>query len=286
MSTIEKAISKFRKGPAAPSSQTQKTARFPRNSGSAEEGRAKYRSEDADICLPWHELMRKGILVPEEGRSSVAEEMRTIKHPLLKNVSHSNGNDAQNLIMITSSVPGEGKSYTSVNMAISIAMEFDKTALLVDADVARPSIAGYLGFEPRKGLVDYLIEDNLDLSELLLKTDLPSLSVLPAGRQHHHSSELLASENMKRLLVELANRYHDRIVIFDSPPLLATSEAKVLANLVGQVVVVVEAEKTSELLLNEALSQIPNANIVGLILNKSRIKSSSSQYGYHYYHDE
>ncbi|HFE38672.1 MAG TPA: polysaccharide biosynthesis tyrosine autokinase, partial [Gammaproteobacteria bacterium] len=229
-------------------------------------------------------MRERGMLTPEDGRSQIAEEMRAIKRPLIKkafsvDVSAENHH---NLIMVTSSVPGEGKSYSSINLAVSIAMELDRTALLVDADVAKPSIAQYLGFRAKKGLVDYLMEERISLSDIMIKTDLPKLSILPAGRQYHYSTELLASENMLTLLDELSRRYHDRIIIFDSPPILATSEAEVLANQVGQVVVVVEAVKTSQHVLQEAMAKIPNANISGLILNKSRVKGGGSSYGYGY----
>jgi len=241
---------------------------------------------DGEIRLPWEAMRQTGMLTPEDGRSQIAEELRAIKRPLLRFAFSQEGNQRahNNLIMVTSSVPGEGKSFSSINLAVSIATELDRTALLVDADVARPSIAKYLGFRAKRGLVDYLLDKNVSISDVLLKTDLPKLSILPAGRTHHYSTELLASENMRVLLDELSTRYQDRVVIFDSPPVLATSEAQVLANQMGQVVVVVEAVKTSQAMLNEALTKLSDANIAGLLLNKSRVKSGGSYYGeYGYY---
>ena len=272
MSTIEKAVNKLKD-----------------DSGKRDHN-INYSEEESDGCkasiaLPWKEMAEKGMLTPDGGRSQIAEELRAIKRPLLKN-AFSDGyvdNKRSNLIMVTSSVPGEGKSFSSINLAVSIAMELDRTALLVDADVARPSIAKYLGFRAKTGLVDYLLDDNIALSDVLLKTDLPALSILPAGRQHHYSTELLASENMKILLDELATRYHDRVIIFDSPPILATSEAQVLASQMGQVVMVVEAISTSQAVLKEALSKISQVNISGLVLNKSRVKKGGSHYEYDYY---
>ena len=267
MNTIEKALNKLNTNEA---SETNDSSRI-------------LGSSSKEIGLPWDMMKHKGMLTPEDGRSQIAEEMRAVKRPLLRFTGNATvGGDHKNIIMVTSSVPGEGKSFTSINLAISIAMEMDKTALLVDADVAKPSIGKYLGYRNKKGLVDYLMGDEPALSDLLLKTDLPKLSILPAGKQHHYSTELLASESMKILLDELATRYHDRVIIFDSPPVLATSEAQVLANQMGQVVVVVEAVKTSQLMLEEALGKIENANIAGLILNKSRVKAGGSYYGYGY----
>ena len=281
MSTIEKALNKFKSGQKkATSQEVVESNRFKIPSSPAPSAS----SEASQIELPWIQMQSKGMLTPQDGRSAIAEEMRMIKQPLLKKAfsDKSSGTKHNNLVMVSSSVPGEGKSFTSINLAISFAMELDKTVLLIDADVAKPSIAKYLDFVPGKGLVDYLLGD-VSLQEAFLKTDLPNLTILPAGKQHHYSTELLSSESMNNLLDELSERYSDRIVIFDSPPLLATSEAKVLANKMGQVVIVVEAVKTTESLLKDALSKIPNANITGLILNKSRFKSSAAQYGYGYY---
>lgn len=272
MSTIEKAVNKLKDDSGK------------RNQGKTNASRENAES-NSDIALPWSEMAAKGMLTPEGGRSQIAEELRAIKRPLLKKAFMNDNVDGKrnNLIMVTSSVPGEGKSFSSINLAVSIAMELDRTALLVDADVARPSIARYLGFKAKAGLVDYLLDDSIALSDVLLKTDLPKLSVLPAGRQHHYSTELLASENMNILLDELATRYHDRVIIFDSPPVLATSEAQVLATQMGQVVMVVEAVRTTQAVLKEALAKISQAHITGLILNKSRVKKGGSYYGNDYY---
>ncbi len=290
MSTIEKALDKLKSGSGSNSGNNSSN-----NSGNNRRGENGFSGAErnggvssSSIVLPWQEMAKQGMLTPDGGRSEIAEELRAIKRPLLK-AAFANDNfdtiDAKrsNLIMVTSSVPGEGKSFTSINLAVSIAMELDRTALLVDADVARPSIARYLGFKAKAGLVDYLLDDSMALSDVLLKTDLPKLSVLPAGKQHHYSTELLASESMNVLLDELAARYHDRVIIFDSPPVLATSESQVLATQMGQVVMVVEAVKTPQTVLTEALSKISQANITGLVLNKSRVKKGGSHYEYGYY---
>lgn len=274
MRTIEKALVKLR-------NEKEGVGGESRHSNSAQ---SEKENSATRIKLPWDLMAEKGMLTPKNGRSEIAEELRAIKRPILKkafssDVTQENHN---NLVMITSSVPSEGKSFNAINLAISIAMELDRTALLVDADVAKPSLAKYLDFQAEKGLVDFLVDDDISLSDVLLKTDLPKLSILPAGKQHHYSTELLASERMKILLDELSTRYHDRVVIFDSPPVLATSESHVLASQMGQVIMVVEAVKTSQSVLEESLSVIQNSNITGLILNKSRVKSGGSSYGYGY----
>jgi Mrp family chromosome partitioning ATPase len=141
--------------------------------------------------------------------------------------------------------------------------------LLVDADVARPSVLSTLGLPAHPGLMDILLNDALELADVILKTNVPTLSILPAGRRNRHATELLASRSMSTLLSEIANRYADRIVIFDSPPLLITTEAGVLASQMGQVVLVVEAERTTQNTVREALRRIEPCQHVSLIYNKS-----------------
>jgi exopolysaccharide/PEP-CTERM locus tyrosine autokinase len=147
--------------------------------------------------------------------------------------------------MVTSALAGEGKSFTSVNLALSIAAELDNTVMLVDADVARPSVLRMLGLPQGPGLLDVL-EERVDLSDVLLKTSVEKLTLLPSGTPHPRATELLASDAMTHLLDDMAKRYPDRIIIFDSPPLLLTTESRVLASHMGQVVVVVHAERTAE----------------------------------------
>ena len=182
--------------------------------------------------------------------------------------------------MVTSSFPGEGKSFCAVNLAMSIAMEQDHTVLLVDADVGKPSIPETLGIRARKGLMDLLLDKDLRFQDVLLKTNVEKLTVLAAGSKHTHATELLASEAMNRILQDIAERYSDRIIIFDSPPLLATTEARVLASRMGQLVMVVEAGKTPQEAVREALSQVVNCEMVGLLLNKGGSTLGEDQYAY------
>ena len=223
------------------------------------------------IDLNFETLRRSGMVTPDSDRSQIAEEFRHIKRPLLLNAfgegAIKGGNS--NLIMVTSARPGEGKTFTTINLALSIALERDLTVLLVDADVAKPSVARVLNFPGTAGLVDYLADQDRSLSDLILQTSLPKLRILPSGRRHAHSTELLASDSMSKLVKELAHRYPDRVVLFDSPPLLATSEAAVLAGLMGQVVMVVEAGKTKREELNEALERLNPNQYTALVLNKS-----------------
>lgn len=275
MSTIEKALNRLGGGTPASSSSRARAAPTPS---------VPTDLDDPDLLRIDHNmLLSLGMLAPGMGRSGIAEEFRHIKRPLLGNVLGTDGNTIPNanLIMVTSALPGEGKTFTAVNLAISIAMELDHTCLLVDADVARPNVMRTLGvYRPdAKGLVDYLSDDNLALADLLLRTNIPKLSVLPSGRGNVQATELLASENMRRLAQELSVRYHDRIIILDSPPLLATSESRVLASLVGQIVVVVEAEKTRQSLFQQAVDLLDPNKYIGIVLNKDR---NERAHGYYY----
>lgn len=239
-----------------------------------------------DVILDFKYLSAHGFLTPQsvEARSTLASEFRSIKRTLLKRAfdKESNSTEHGNLVMVTSALPSEGKSFVSINLALSIAMELDTTVLLVDCDVIKPSISATLAIPREPGLVDYLADGKRVLSDLILKTNIPSLSIVPAGRSHIHSNELLHSENMRELAHEMATRYPDRIVIFDSPPLLATTEAAVLAGMMGQVIVVVEAIQTGRDRVMDALDLLDSTENVSFVLNKSR-NSQRSKYGYYGY---
>ncbi len=224
------------------------------------------------LALNFAKLRHYGIITPEDKKTAITEQFRVIKRPLLKN-SFNKGAGAiknGNLIMVSSSLAGEGKSFCAVNLAMSIAMEMDHTVLLVDSDVARPMVPKILGLGAEKGLLDVLLDDKLDLTEVLIRTNIEKLSILTAGSQHPNANELLASQSMGLLLKELVHRYEDRIIIFDSPPLLLTSEARVLASQMGQIVLVVEAEKTTQQTVRETLRQIESCEVVNLVYNKAK----------------
>ena len=236
------------------------------------------------LNLDFKRLNAHGFLTNVDERGKVAEEYRMIKRPLLANAFGSNPVSKGNLIMVSSSLPGEGKSFTAINLAISIAMELDRTVLLVDADVAKPSLPKYLGFQAEHGLLDVLRDEKRDLSSVILRTNIEKLSILPAGKTYARATELLASEAMDRLIIDVANRYSDRLILFDSPPMLATSEASVLASHMGQIVMVVESDKTPKSALREALSRIEGTcDVVSIVLNKSATPTAGDYYGYYGY---
>jgi exopolysaccharide/PEP-CTERM locus tyrosine autokinase len=225
-------------------------------------------------------LIVGGRLGPE-----LSDEYRRIKRPLLSNAFGKSASlvDHGNLILVTSSVTGEGKTTTSVNLAMSIAQERDHTVLLVDCDVDKQGVSRMLGVSSMPGLIDVLKDDYFTVGDALLRTDVPELSVLAAGKQHEYVTELLASQRMSNLVEEMSSRYDDRVIIFDAPPLLPTPQTQVLASLVGQIVFVIEAGQTPQSAVEEALDMIRGDKPIGLVLNKSVGTFGRSGYYYGYY---
>ena len=204
-----------------------------------------------------------------------------VKRPLLTNAR---GNSAApvlhaNRIMVTSSLPHEGKTFVSINLALSIAMERDTTVLLIDADATRPAVLERLGLPPSKGLLDALSEVDLDIQTLLLRTNVERLSILPAGTLQAQATELLASKRMSVLVDKLASRFPNRILVFDAPPLLGSTESRVLAALMGQVVVVIEADRTPQRSVIDALATLESCPVVMTLLNKASTSEAGSYYG-------
>lgn len=234
------------------------------------------------VSLDLDHLEETGVLASTRVRSTIAEEFRHIKRPLLDNVrkGRSNQNNRPSLIMVTSALPGEGKTFFALNLAVSMAIEIDTSVLLVDGDVVRCNLMRSLGLQARKGLLDVLTNPGLDVADVMLKTNIPRLSLLPAGTSNVRSTEILASDAMNNFLEELANRYKDRVVVFDSTPLLLTSEAKVLAAKMGQVLVVVEEARTSYSDIQKAFAAVENCPAVMSVLNKDR--NSASNYASYY----
>jgi protein-tyrosine kinase len=237
-----------------------------RRTVAAAEAEAVSRQVDLDLAG----LLARGYVTPNASRTPLAEQFRIIKRPLIANASGRGADMVShgNRIMVTSAMPGEGKSFTALNLAMSIAMELDLHVLLVDADVARPSLMQVLGLPPGPGLLDLLTQPGMAMSAALLRTNVDKLSLLPSGSAHPRATELLASDAMERLLDEMGQRYPDRLIIFDSPPLLPTTESRVLATLMGQVVVV-QAGRTLQSQVDQALATIDACPVKLLVLNQA-----------------
>jgi receptor protein-tyrosine kinase len=236
------------------------------------------------ITIDFDRLRSMGFALPAD-QSAIAEEFRLIKRPLLSIAFSEDGSarENRNVIMVTSAVPNEGKTFVATNLALSMASEHDVHVLLVDADVAKPSIPRVFGFEAETGLVDAVANDAIDVADILVGTNIENLTILPAGPARPGTSELLASARMVRFVSDISRRYSNRIIIFDSPPVLARSEPIVLAKHVGQVVLVVEAERTSRTAIDEALALLGPDRVGGVVLNKAPHVIGNEGFGQGYY---
>ena len=254
------------------------------SSGETSSGTARARPDKVKIL---DRLREEEMLVPGSRIGvQIRNEYRRIKRPILSNAFGKSASlvDEGNLILVTSSVPGEGKTYTAVNLALALAQERDHTVLLVDCDMNKQQLSRMLGVEARRpDLTDLLASESLSVADALLKTDIPGLVLLPAGKPHEYITEMVASQRMAHLIKEIASRYADRIVILDSPPVLSTPETQVLAGLVGQIVFVIEAGKTPRSIVEDALAMLPKEKAIGLVLNKSESISNRGGYYYNYY---
>lgn len=212
-----------------------------------------------------------GCIVPDGSKKTqLVEQFQIIKRPLIQKALMAgrgairNGNS----VMVTSAKPGEGKSFVALNLAMSIASERDLFVMLVDCDLYNHSLLTMLGIKIEKGLVDVLVDDALDVGDVLLRTNIPNLSILPSGQRHSHSTELLSSQRMSRVMRDVVSRYPNRIIIVDSPPVLASTEAGVLASHVGQIVMVVEQNRTGWRLVEQSLARLSECPDISFVLNK------------------
>lgn len=212
--------------------------------------------------------------------SPISEEFRKLKSELIKLTK---GDTFNNTVQITSAVPHEGKSITSLNLAISLAQEYDHTVLLIDADFRRPSIHRYLGIEQKKGFSDCLLGE-AGIGEVIIPTGIGRLSVITSGREVLNPAELFASQKTEALIAEMKNRYHDRFIIFDSPPVLPFAESRTLAHLVDGVLFVVKEQLASQKNVKEAISALKGCGLLGMVYNDVVIDRHDEKYtSYHNY---
>jgi protein-tyrosine kinase len=231
------------------------------------------------------ELLREaGFIAPDAPVGPVAEEFRIVKRQVLLGVAGKGGiaPDRRQTVLICSSQAGEGKTFCAINLALSLAGERDTEVLLVDADFNKPAILSTLGLEADRGLVDALADRSVDPESLVIQTDVRGLSILPAGRSVTNVTELLASGRTPEVLSLLTRDNPRRIVLFDSPPALLASPASVLASLVGQLLMVVRADRTTEADLREAVGMLSGCDHVSLLLNGTGFAGSSKRFGSYY----
>jgi protein-tyrosine kinase len=246
------------------------------------EGETPRSSSGRVISIDQDALRVAGLLAPRHQAQEIESQYRHIKRPLILAAMSKDRESARNgrLIMVASSLSGEGKTFTAINLAFSMAMEERLSVVLVDADVAKPQISKMFGAEGERGLLDMVSDPGIDLEGLIHPTDVPNLFLMPAGTASARATELLASDRMVEAMDWLQSSDVNRIFIFDSPPLLLTTEAPALAEVCGQVVVVVQADHTEHHILENALSRLPPGCAPSLILNQSTMKTSGYYYGY------
>ncbi|MDX2222074.1 MAG: XrtA-associated tyrosine autokinase [Rhodospirillaceae bacterium] len=228
-------------------------------------------------------LQKEGFLTPQNQRSLIAEEYRIIKRPLLRSAFDRTATNSQfsHVVMVTSCKPGDGKTFTSINLAMSVASERDLYVLLIDCDIRRMDLSRKLGIADRKGIMDVLLDPKLAVADVMLRTNIPNLAVIPSGQPVEAATELFASQSMTKLVDEIASRYQDRFIIFDTPPILASSEPGVLALHVGHVIMVVSAGETTKAAINEALPMVNACPNVHFILNRATMAGGRDRFGYY-----
>ena len=222
---------------------------------------------------------------PDGPVTGLSEEFRIVKRQLLLAARGGKGLEAiehGERILICSANPNEGKTFCAVNLALSMATEKDNRVLLVDADFAKPSVLARLGIDGGRGLMDALANPDIDVEDLVIKTDIAGLSVLPAGAQTNQDTEYLAAARSAAVLDALTRHDPSRIIIFDSPPALAASPASVLALHVGQAVMVVHADVTTDSALRDALSLLSGCEHIQLLLNRTKFSPTGRKFGNYY----
>jgi protein-tyrosine kinase len=230
-------------------------------------------------------LAASNFIDPDGPVTGLSEEFRIVKRQLLLAARGGKGLekvDRGERILICSAHPNEGKTFCAINLALSLASEKDNRVLLVDADFAKPSILSRLGIASSPGLMDALADPTVDVEDYVIATDIPNLSILPAGAQTNQDTEYLAASRAEAVLDQLTEHDPARIVIFDSPPALAASPASVLALQVGQTVVVVHADVTTDSALRDALSLLSGCEHIQLMLNRAKFSPTGRKFGSYY----
>jgi protein-tyrosine kinase len=239
----------------------------------------------AIVQMDRSDLRAAGRLPSEELTRQVNDEFRRIKWPLLNGISGRNVERPakNNVILVTSALPGEGKTFISLNLALSIVKDREKRVILIDGDVARPGLTPTLGLEGRRGLNDVLDDASLDISAVTYQTDVSGLFFVPAGRWHDQSPEFFAGSRMPQVIAELSRRVGNGVIVLDSPPLLATNEAQAVTRYVGQVVMVVRADETDQRAVLDALALIDSSTPVHAVLNRVKPTAIARYYGHYSY---
>lgn len=219
-------------------------------------------------------LERAGMMDWSRTRTRISEEFRLVQRQIIRSAFGPGSEPGfSNLLLVTSARPGEGKSFMTSNLAGSIARQGDHHVLLVDADSKHDSICSSLGLAQARGLLDLAADANLDPSLLIVRTPIERLSILPVGRERERSAELFSTKEMTQLIQSLGRRFADRLLILDTPPCLSTSDPAILAQVVGQILFVVEANRTQREEIEASLDLIQSCPTITMVLNKQQMSS-------------
>jgi protein-tyrosine kinase len=236
------------------------------------------------IAIDWGAVRAAGYLPDEAQTRRLADHYRQIKRPLIDKALAAESTPDARMILLTSAMPGDGKTFTAVNLALSMARERDVSVLLVDADLPRYRISEIFGLRSEPGLVDALMDESMDVESCVIRTDVNGLDVLPAGVTSEHATELLASARMAQIVARLLSRNPRRLVLVDSAPLLGSTEAQALVTIPGQIVLVVRAGVTPRHAVLDAVARLDGSKFRGLILNDATTaRGSGYYYGYSSY---
>lgn len=280
MSVIENSLKRLRRDASIPREQAAAAA-TPAPAAAAEPVAAPAtRYVRKRFAVHFADLRTQGYL-PEEGQDRrFADYCHRIKRPLIERALAADARQDARLILLSSALPGDGKTFLTLNLALSMARERDVSVLLVDGDLPKAQISRVLGLRGEPGLLDALQDTQLDVESLVLDTDVPNLEVLPAGGPSDAAAELVASARMREIAARLGAYSSRRLILFDSPPLLISSEARSLAPIPGQIVLVARSGHTPQRAVIDAIAQIDKEKLRGLVLNDAHV---SNQHGYYDY---
>jgi exopolysaccharide/PEP-CTERM locus tyrosine autokinase len=288
VSKIQKALGAFKDGTVGQAEKPRQSSRpyakkrYVREGASEAEVLPKF-----SISVDMETLRAEGLHPREEDFEAISQQFRRIKRPVLSNAFKQELAESENpnVIMVSSALPKSGKTFSCINLAMSIARERDVGAVIVDADVLKPNISRAMKMGERPGLIDYLIDPAVTIDDILVGTDLNDIIFVPAGDRHEEATELLASRRMREFIHALAERFSSRAIVVDTPPLLLTNEANVLAENMGQIILVVEAGITTQECVIAAVELLNTEKPINVIINKSRTMDvggyGSNGYGYY-----
>jgi len=278
LSVIENSLERMRRA-GTTSKEASGTPTAARNAQRAEPIALEPRCAHKHALIDFARLRAAGYLPDKSEERRFADFFHRIKRPVIDRALGTSGADDARLILLSSALPGDGKTFMALNLAFSMARERDVSVLLVDGDLPRGQVSRVLGVQGEPGVLDALQDSRLDVESLIFDTDVPGLEVLPAGPPSEGAAELIASGRMREIVARLNGRNSRRLILFDSPPLLVSSEARVLAQIPGQIVLVARAGHTPRTAIVDAIACVDKKKLQGLVLNDARAMKID-EYGY------